>query len=139
MTNIRLSSAQQTILKILQTENKAMSAYALLDQAKPFGFHAPMQIYRILKKLMDYGLIVKIDALNMYLAHECHHRQPTYQLLTICTECQKVQWVDLPQLGPVIEQSIQPQHFNAKQQHLELLGQCALCCSRRKDEINMKK
>lgn len=139
MTKNRLSSAQQTLLQILQTENKAMSAYALLDRAKPFGFHAPMQIYRILNKLIDHGLIVKIDALNMYLAHDCQHQQHIYQLLIICTECQKVQCVDLPQLGPVIEQSIQPQHFNAKQQHLELLGQCALCCSRHKDELNMKK
>lgn len=132
MTKTQLSSAQQTILQILQTENKAMSAYTLLDMAKPFGFHAPMQIYRILNRLMDYGLVVKLDTLNMYLAHECQH-QHAYQLLTICTECQKVQCVDLPQLGQVIEQSIHPQHFNSKHQHLELLGQCALCCSQHKD------
>ncbi|KAA8731462.1 Fur family transcriptional regulator [Acinetobacter qingfengensis] len=132
MATKQLNYAQQIVLQILQNENKAISAYYLLNQAKPFGFHAPMQIYRILNKLMDYGLVVKLDSLNMYLAHECQH-QHAYQLLTICTECQKVQCVDLPQLGQVIQQFIHPQHFNCKHQHLELLGQCALCCSQHKD------
>ena len=46
---MKLTIAQQNILDILKTENKAMSAYELLEKAKPYGFQAPIQIYRILK------------------------------------------------------------------------------------------
>ncbi len=129
MKTIKLKSAQQQILDILIKENKALSAYALLEKAKPFGFHAPMQVYRTLKKLADYGLILKLDCLNMYFAYESKHQ---YQLVTICTECQKTQVVDIPQLCHIIEQSIHPQNFSSKYQHLELLGQCALCRSEHK-------
>ena len=132
VTTIKLNPAQQQILDILIAENKALSAYALLEKAKPFGFHSPMQVYRILKKLADYGLILKLDSLNMYLANESK-QQHQYQLVTICTECQKTQVFDIPQLDHIIEQSIHPQNFSSKYQHLELLGQCALCCSEHKD------
>lgn len=64
---MKLTIAQQNILDILKTENKAMSAYELLEKAKPYGFQAPIQIYRILKKLSEQCLIVKLNTLNMYV------------------------------------------------------------------------
>lgn len=132
MTQIQLNTAQQTILHIMQIEKKAMSAYALLERVKPLGIQAPTQIYRILNKLMQHSLVVKIDTLNMYLAHECRNQQ-SYQLLTICTECQRVECIELPQLGQLIRKSLHQKHFSSNYQHLELLGQCASCLSRHQD------
>ena len=47
---MKQAQAQQKLLQILQAEHKAMSAYQLLEKAKPYGFQAPMQIYRVLKQ-----------------------------------------------------------------------------------------
>lgn len=57
MNELKLSVVQQRVLTILQNEQKAMSAYALLEKAKSFGLQSPVQIYRILK-LSGYGLIL---------------------------------------------------------------------------------
>jgi Fur family zinc uptake transcriptional regulator len=129
MSELKLSAVQQNVLTILQNEQKAMSAYALLEKGKSFGLQSPIQIYRILKKLSRYGLILKLDTLNKYLAYELKNKQ-TYLLVTICTECQAVQIVDTPQFTHAIEQSIFPQKFNSKHHYLELVGQCALCFSK---------
>ena len=94
---MKLTIAQQNILAILKAENKAMSAYELLEKAKPYGFQAPIQIYRILKKLTDQCLIVKLNTLNMYVLNQAE-LTASYQLFTVCTECQKVQTLAIPQL-----------------------------------------
>ena len=126
MNTIKLSLAQQQILDILKMQNKALSAYVILDQAKPLGLNAPIQIYRILKKLTDYGLILKLHSLNMYFAYEFKHRQ-NYPLIAICTECQNVDVIETPNLGSIIHQSITSSQFHSQSHYVELLGQCVSC------------
>ncbi|MBP8005447.1 MAG: Fur family transcriptional regulator [Acinetobacter sp.] len=121
--------AQQYILDILKTENKAMSAYELLEKAKPYGFHAPIQIYRILKKLSEQCLIVKLNTLNMYVLSQAEITA-SYQLFTVCTECQQVQSIVIPQLKNCVESSIKAKKFNPKYPYLEVLGQCFSCISK---------
>ena len=62
--------------------------------------------------------------------YELKNKQ-NYLLVTICTECQTVQIIDSPQFTQVIEQSLVHQDFSPKHHCLELLGQCALCFSKR--------
>ncbi|WP_130803767.1 Fur family transcriptional regulator [Acinetobacter ihumii] len=126
MNKLKLSLAQQQILDILKMQNKALSAYFILDQAKPLGLNAPIQIYRILKKLTDYGLILKLNSLNLYVAHELKPGQ-NYPLITICTQCQSVDVIDTPQLGSIMQQALSRKQFNASSHYVELLGQCASC------------
>ena len=128
----QLTLPQQQVLEILKLEDRAMTAYALLEKVKHLGFHAPTQVYRVLKKLMDYGVILRLDSLNMYVACELTAKSQ-YQLVTICTVCQKAKVVETPQLAQFIQQSIYYQNFNSKQHHLELLGQCDVCCSKHQD------
>ncbi|ENU30046.1 hypothetical protein F991_02533 [Acinetobacter sp. CIP-A165] len=126
---MKLTIAQQNILAILKAENKAMSAYELLEKAKPYGFQAPIQIYRILKKLTDQCLIVKLNTLNMYVLNQAE-LTASYQLFTVCTECQKVQTLAIPQLKNCVESSIKAKRFNPKYPYLEVLGQCFSCISK---------
>lgn len=129
VSKLKLNTVEQKVLTILQNEKKAISAYTLLERAKPLGLQSPVQIYRILKKLLGYGLILKLDTLNKYLACELENNK-TYLLVTICTECQTIQIVDSPQITNAIKQSICSQNFNSKYHYLELVGQCALCISK---------
>ena len=129
MSELKLSIVQHRVLTILQNEQKAMSAYALLEKAKSFGLQSPVQIYRILKKLSDSGLILRLNTLNKYLAYELKNKQP-YLLITVCSECQEIQIIDSPDFPHFIQQSISSQNFNSKHHYLELVGQCALCFSK---------
>ncbi|MCH7388898.1 transcriptional repressor [Acinetobacter modestus] len=126
---MKLTIAQQNILDILKTENKAMSAYELLEKAKPYGFQAPIQIYRILKKLSEQCLIVKLNTLNMYVLNQAEI-SASYQLFTVCTECQRVQSIAIPQLKACVESTIQAKQFNPRYPYLEVVGQCFSCLSK---------
>ena len=130
MSELKLSAIQQRVLTILQNEQKAISAYALLEKVKPYGLQSPVQIYRILKKLSGHGLILRLDTLNKYLAYELKNKQ-NYLFITICTDCHTVQVIDSPKFTQVFEQSLVHQDFSPKHHCLELLGQCALCFSKR--------
>jgi Fur family zinc uptake transcriptional regulator len=126
---MKIAFAQQKILDILSAENKAMSAYELLEKAKPYGFHAPMQIYRILKKLTDQCLILKLNTLNMYASKQAE-MSSNYQLITICTECQSVQSITIPQLHSCVETTTKAQNFKPQYPYLEILGQCFSCAAK---------
>ncbi|SPL72128.1 Fur family transcriptional regulator [Acinetobacter stercoris] len=123
-TEKKLSKAQQHILDILKNENRPLSAYELLSLAKIYGIRAPMQIYRGLNQLMQYGLILKLTSLNMYLAHQF---KDEYLLFSICSDCKKVQYTALKQLPQAFHQFIVTNQFNPTSYHLEILGRCAGC------------
>lgn len=128
MTNLKLNSNQQVIFDLLKTAQQPLSAYTILEQARPFGFHAPTQVYRVLNKLIGYGLIIKLNTVNMYFAHETPHaHQQHYHLLTVCTDCTAVQDTCLSDLNQGIQQSLHQQHFVSESPFLELLGQCEQC------------
>lgn len=126
MADIKLSSNQEKILYFLRLENKALSAYSLLDKAKTLDLYAPTQVYRILQKLIDKGLVIKLNTLNRYFAYKISNPQQCY-VLTICTECKKVQVVAVSPLGLTLEQIMQYQQFVPKNQFVEILGQCFSC------------
>lgn len=126
---MKLTIAQQNILDILKTENKAMSAYELLEKAKPYSFQAPIQIYRILKKLSEQCLIIKLNTLNMYVLNQAEISS-SYQLFTVCTECQRVQRIAILQLKACVKSTIQAKQFNPRYPYLEEVGQCFSCLSK---------
>jgi Fur family transcriptional regulator, zinc uptake regulator len=130
---MKQAQAQQKLLQILQTENKAMSAYELLEKAKPYGFQAPMQIYRVLKQLCEQKLILKLNTLNLYIAPIVACEQ-SFQILTVCTQCQHVQSIAIPRFERRIKQSLSTKKFNAKYEYLEVLGQCFSCLSKHENQ-----
>ncbi|MFW1802332.1 Fur family transcriptional regulator [Acinetobacter nematophilus] len=126
---MKQAQAQQKLLQILQAENKAMSAYQLLEKAKPYGFHAPMQVYRALKQLCEQKLILKLNTLNLYIASVANFDRP-YQILTVCTHCKHVQSIAIPKFDRCIKRSLNTKKFNPKYEYLEVLGQCFSCLSK---------
>ncbi|WP_151798175.1 Fur family transcriptional regulator [Acinetobacter bereziniae] len=134
---MKQAQAQQKLLQILQAEHKAMSAYQLLEKAKPYGFQAPMQIYRVLKQLCEQKLIIKLNSLNLYIATVANLETP-YQILTVCTHCQQVQSIAIPQFDRCVKQFLNAKKFNAKCEYLEVLGQCFSCVSAHESHTILK-
>lgn len=134
---MKQAQAQQKLLQILQAENKAMSAYQLLEKAKPHGFQAPMQIYRALKQLCEQKQILKLNTLNLYIASIVNFDGP-YQILTVCTHCQHVQSIAIPKFDRCIRRSLSTKKFNPKCEYLEVLGQCFSCVAKHEHPTILK-
>jgi Fur family zinc uptake transcriptional regulator len=53
----KLTKNQELVLNALTQTDGPASAYTLLGQLRVQGFRAPLQVYRALGKLIEYGLV----------------------------------------------------------------------------------
>ncbi|MPN21110.1 Zinc uptake regulation protein [bioreactor metagenome] len=83
-----LTKHQSLVLNVLAREESPASAYALLDQLRGDGLRAPQQVYRALDKLMEYGLVHRVESLNSFVAcaHPHDHGHGLI-VFAICDEC----------------------------------------------------
>ena len=83
-----LTKHQSLVLNALAREEAPASAYTLLDQLRGEGLRAPQQIYRALDKLIEYGLVHRVESLNSYVAcAHPHDHQHGLVVFAICDQC----------------------------------------------------
>ena len=88
-----LTKHQSLVLNALAREEAPASAYTLLDQLRGEGLRAPQQIYRALDKLIEYGLVHRVESLNSYVAcAHPHDHQHGLVVFAICDQCGHVNW-----------------------------------------------
>lgn len=82
---MKLITNQKCALEALRRAQCSLGAYTLRSQLRQPGFMAPTQIYRAMKKLMQHGLIHRLESLNACAscAHGCHD----FKDVTICDNC----------------------------------------------------
>lgn len=95
-----LTTQQQQVLTALHHANGPLSAYALLDRLRGSGFSAPTQVYRVLEKLRDDGLIHRLAMLNAWVAcsREPGHCAHNARAFAICDQCGRVDEFSAPEL-----------------------------------------
>lgn len=83
-----LTRHQSLVLGVLTREESPASAYTLLDQLRDEGLRAPQQVYRALDKLIEYGLVHRVESLNSFVvcAHP-HDHQHGAIVFAICDQC----------------------------------------------------
>lgn len=88
-----LTKHQALVLQTLAREANPASAYALLDQLRDAGVRAPQQVYRALDKLIEYGLVHRVESLNSFVvcahAHAEGHDHGLV-VFAICDRCGRV-------------------------------------------------
>ncbi|MBY4897127.1 Fur family transcriptional regulator [Cupriavidus sp. AU9028] len=86
-----LTRHQTLVLDALSRAEAPASAYSLLDQLREQGLRAPLQVYRALEKLMEYGLVHRVESLNSFVAcaHPHEHKLETV-VFAICDNCGRV-------------------------------------------------
>ncbi len=128
----RLTLKRKQLLSILLSEEKAISAYELIDLFKgKFNIDLPaMSVYRILDYLISSNLVHKIHVANKFVA--CTHIgcQENHNLshLLFCQECQRVQ--ELPISSSIymsFTDDIKKSGNKLCTQHIELTCICSLC------------
>lgn len=126
--HVRLTPQRQSVLKLMLSAGRAMSAYDLLDQLKKIEPKAkPPTIYRALNFLIEQGFIHKVESLNSYII--CPHFDNTEHISTlfICKNCHMI----IEKHSAIIEQELQSlaniHHFLTKHTVLEIHGICNKC------------
>lgn len=123
-----LKKNQKLVYDALHSANSPLSAYAILDLLRDDGFRAPLQVYRALEKLTEFGLVHKIESLNAFVAcsHEdCATTEPA--AFMICEECESVSELGDSKLSKHLGALANTQDFALKHTTVELHGRCKNC------------
>ena len=117
---------QQLIYDYLREKKTAQSAYDILDEFRVHGFRAPSQVYRVLNKLLELGLIHKVESLNGYIACEQEH-DTGYSIVAICNSCGVVKEIPTANFIDQFENFDGLDGFTAQELAVEVKGRCSVC------------
>ena len=123
-----LKKNQKLVLDVLASSNSPLSAYSILDLLRGDGFRAPLQVYRALDKLIEFGLVHKLESLNSFVAcshDDCALSEPA--AFMICDACESVSELGDSHLNTHLGKLASNEHFALKHTTVELHGRCKNC------------
>lgn len=125
-----LSKNQTVVLQTLKAFGKPLSAYEILEQkgVRAKGITAPVTVYRALEKLVELGLVHRIESLNAFLAcHDGPHLQSV--AFVICDECRQIAEVPADECATLLTGRAKSLGFDAQLVRIEVSGRCPSCRS----------
>ena len=81
-----LTKNQKIVFNLLQNSGEPLKAYTILESLKREGLKSPLQVYRALDKLVELGIIHKIESQNSFIACSNSHCASN-TAFTICRKC----------------------------------------------------
>ncbi len=117
---------QQLIYEYLRQKKTPQGAYDILDACREHGFRAPSQIYRVLNKLIEFGLIHKVESLNAYIACEQQHNVGQ-SMVAICNSCGSVKEMATADFADQLEKFDGWDGFTPQELAVEVKGRCSSC------------
>ena len=127
-TTSELTKNQALVMGALSQSDSPLSAYTILDQLRDDGFRAPLQVYRALDKLVEFGLVHRLESLNAFVA--CRHPGcDGHQTIAfmICEKCGQVNEISDTSLAERLKQLASKAGFALKKSTVELRGICSSC------------
>jgi Fur family transcriptional regulator, zinc uptake regulator len=123
-----LTRNQSLVFGALSRAEGPLSAYTILDQLRDDGFRAPLQVYRALDKLVETGMVHRLESLNAFVA--CSHPGcDSHETIAfaICETCGKVTEISDQALETRLRDLAREDGFTVKRAVVELRGLCAGC------------
>ena len=123
-----LTKNQSLVMGTLSAAEGPLSAYTILDRLRGDGLRAPLQVYRALDKLVELGLVHRLESLNAFVA--CTHPDcDTHETVafTICDDCGMVDEVTDDALAAQLKELAGQTEFELKRSTVELRGLCRAC------------
>lgn len=124
----KLTKNQKLVVEALKSAEGPLSAYAILEELRPHGVKAPLQVYRALDKLMELKLIHKVESMSAYVAcvqPDCHtHKTVGF---AICSSCNGVQELPENVVSLHLDNWAQETGFVRSGIALEVRGTCKTC------------
>jgi Fur family zinc uptake transcriptional regulator len=107
------------------------SAYDILDRLRSEGFRAPLQVYRALEKLLEFGMVHRLESLNAFVAcsdpHDHHGHEHGVTAFAICDGCGKVTEFQDDVIAGRLKAWEQSSHFRPEKTTIEIRGHCEHC------------
>jgi Fur family zinc uptake transcriptional regulator len=122
----RLNPVQTRILDLLNTAEKPLSAYDVIEALREEKRMAPPTVYRALQKLMDEGLAHRVESQNAYVACR-HHGHAHCAAFMICRVCGSTREFSGAALESFLGQTARRNFFAAEAVSIEIRGLCAAC------------
>ncbi|CAM5222369.1 Ferric uptake regulation protein OS=Castellaniella defragrans OX=75697 GN=fur PE=3 SV=1 [Castellaniella defragrans] len=125
-----LTERQSIVLDALSRSPGPASAYTLLERLQgAAGLKAPQQIYRVLDKLLEYGLVHRVESLNSFVACDQPHHDHTHGLilLAICDQCGRVDESSDATVERYLRQWAGRHAFRMGEVSIEIHGTCKEC------------
>jgi len=123
-----LTRNQAMVLRALSDAEGPLSAYAILDLLREDGLRAPPQVYRALEKLVERGMVHRLESLNAFVA--CRHPACADHAMIafmICEVCGTVVEIDDPSLADQVTGLAADRGFELHKTTIELRGRCRAC------------
>ena len=123
-----LTKNQSMVMAVLSRANEPLSAYSILDQLRGRGLRAPLQIYRALDKLVEFGMVHRLESMNAFVA--CRHpdcESETMVAFIICGSCGEVSEIPNDGLDSQLQNLARSAGFHLKKSTVELFGECKSC------------
>ena len=128
-TRQNLTTRQQRIFDALKDEKRPLTAYELIDRVSTDTVWAPPTIYRALRRLMDQGLVHRLESRNAFLACTISHQKNEWVAFTVCDRCNAAEEFIDDELASRLKARAQQKRFHVLETTLELRGLCPLCAS----------
>ena len=125
-TSTDLTRNQGLVLGVLRQAAAPRSAYDILDGLRADGFRAPLQVYRALDKLVERGLVHRLESLNAFVAC-AHPGEDHLPAFLICTDCRRVAETAAPAGRGMLEAAASASGFRLERILIDAEGCCAHC------------
>lgn len=127
-STVGLTKNQLLVMDELSKAGGPLGAYAILDQLRDHGFRAPLQVYRALDKLVEAGLVHKLESLNAFVACRqpgCESHETT--AFMICESCGQTSEITDSALAKRLKTLARNFEFALQETTIELRGICCDC------------
>ncbi|PZU12330.1 MAG: transcriptional repressor [Sphingobium sp.] len=113
------------ILDLLARSNRPISAYDISDRSIAAGQPVvPNQVYRTLARLIDQGLVHRVESLSAYML-----RQQSFDGCLVCDHCHAVQLLTDPIVVAGLKDRAERFGFAVDRTVVELRGLCTDCAA----------
>ncbi|MHC5653992.1 transcriptional repressor [Stappia sp.] len=123
-----LTRNQALVMRALSQARAPLTAYTILDELRAEGFRAPPQVYRALEKLVEIGMVHRLESLNAFVA--CRHPDCDGHetvAFAICDDCGQVAELSDDRLAGHLKAIAGETGFILRKSMVELRGRCADC------------
>ena len=130
VSDAKLTKNQTLVFDALTEAKGPLGAYGILEKLRDQGFRAPLQVYRALDKLIERGLVHRLESLNAFVA--CRHPEADAHeaiAFAICDNCGAVAELDADAAARPIQDMADRIQFDLQSTVIELRGLCAACVS----------
>jgi len=121
-----LTKNQKIVFNLLQNSGEPLKAYTILENLKREGLKSPLQVYRALDKLVELGIIHKIESQNSFIA--CSNSNcASNTAFTICRKCGDVKEIKNNHLFEQVSDLGKKNRLKVQRFNLEFYMDCNGC------------